>query len=479
MLTIMLVAFAPLVAWGLSGGEGRSPGAAGSSPSVRPSAPPLPSGIVARPPGTGAPPPSAGPGGTVGPGGAVRYHVDCQGGRDDASGRTPERAWRTLARASRESLAPGDTLLLRAGCSWQGPLDVSWSGSRERPITVSAYGTGPRPIIKDGPVQVEVSGSWLVVEGLALRTRPPMLDASCDDQPAGRIIGVRLAAGSSNVTVRDIDARGFFAAIRIDRGSSFNRILDNELHDNDMKSDDPTSDAGALGVDVLGDDNEIAGNRISGSDACSPFFSGRDGSAIHIFGGRRNVIHHNTVWDNNDFMELGDPRTADTTIAYNSDVSRLPGAAFLVVHGEGTRYGPVARTTVFNNSAYLSGRESYAIQCTGRCGPDILSFRDNIVWAEDRIGYAAPAFDEGGNIYWRSNGEPRIFFDVDPSSRLVDPGWRDPEGGDLRLSASSPAIDTASGLGLELGFDRDLGGTLVPVGAAPDVGAREWSGEAP
>lgn len=481
-MVVLLVAFAPLVAWGLSRAGSDASDAGRATPSVRPSAPPLPSGIIARPPATATPQPQASsrePGGTDEPDGARSYHVDCRDGRDDASGRTPQRAWRTLGRASRETLAPGDALLLQRGCEWPGPLGLPWNGSAERPITVSTYGSGARPLIRDGLVQVEVSGSWLVVEGLQLRTRPPMLDASCDDQPAGRSMGVRLLPGSGYVTVRDMDASGFFVAIRIDRGSDFNRILDNELHGNDMKSDDPNSDAGAIGVDVLGDDNEIAGNRVSGSDACSPFFAGRDGSAIHIFGGRRNVVHHNVTWDNNNFMELGDSRTADTTIAYNSDVSTLPGAAFLVVHGRDTRYGPVARTTVFNNSAYLSGRESYAIQCTGGCGPDVLSFRDNIVWAEDRIGHAEPAFDEGGNIYWRSNGEPRLFFEADQSSRMADPGWLDPDDRDLRLADGSPAIDTASGLGLQLGFDRDLAGATVPIGAASDVGAHEWAGDPP
>lgn len=476
-MTVLLVSFTPLVVWALSGaGRDRSEDAGASTP--RPSVRPLPSGIVAQPPNTMQPGlRSSGPVSSGGTPEAATYHVDCHAGQDSATGRSPQRAWLTLDRVSREELEPGDAVLLRRDCQWTGPLVLARSGTAEQPIMVSAYGQGSRPTIRDALVQVEVTGSWLIIEGLALSTVPPMLDATCDDQPAGRNMGLRLWAGSSNVTVRDIDARGFFVAIRIDRGSSFNRIIDNELHDNDMKSDDPISDAGAIGIDVLGDDNEITGNRISGSDTCSPFFSGRDGSAIHVFGGRRNVIRQNVAWDNNNFLELGDPRTTDTTIAYNISTSTLASGSFLVAHGHDTRYGPVARTTVFNNSAYLSGRESYAIQCTGRCGPEILSFRDNIVWSEDRIGHADTPFDEGGNIYWRSNGRPLTFFDVDPSSRIIDPGWLDPEGRDLRLSPDSPAIDSASGLGLQLGFDRDLGGVAVPVGASSDVGAFEWNGE--
>ena len=87
----------------------------------------------------------------------------------------------------------------------------------------------------------------------------------------------------------------------------------------------------------------MAYNRISGSDTCSRFFSGRDGSAISVYGGRHNVIHHNVSSQNHDFIELGDPRTSDTLIAYNADHSTLSRANFAVVHGLGSRYGPVTR----------------------------------------------------------------------------------------------------------------------------------------
>lgn len=46
----------------------------------------------------------------------------------------------------------------------------------------------------------------------------------------------------------------------------------------------------------------------------------------------------------------------------------------------------------------------------------------------------------------------------------------DPAKGDYRLKAGSPAIDA----GADLGYKRDLAGTPVPQGKAPDIGAYEF-----
>ncbi len=89
------------------------------------------------------------------------YYVDAQGGRDRNAGRTADRAWKTLRRARRQALAPGDTLYLHRGRTWSEPLRLHGSGRRGLPITVKDYGDGPRPriavrgvtaVANDGPV---------------------------------------------------------------------------------------------------------------------------------------------------------------------------------------------------------------------------------------------------------------------------------------------------------------------------------------
>jgi hypothetical protein len=75
---------------------------------------------------------------------AADRHVDPATGSDGADGATPERAWRTLARASAADLAPGDRVLLRGGARHPGTLVLSAedAGTPERPVVVAAYGDG-------------------------------------------------------------------------------------------------------------------------------------------------------------------------------------------------------------------------------------------------------------------------------------------------------------------------------------------------
>lgn len=81
---------------------------------------------------------------------ARAYYVNCVQGHDQASGLSPARAWRTLARASRQPYQPGDQLLLARGEVCRGQLRPHGSGAPGHPILLSAYGRGRRPLIRAG-----------------------------------------------------------------------------------------------------------------------------------------------------------------------------------------------------------------------------------------------------------------------------------------------------------------------------------------
>ena len=71
------------------------------------------------------------------------FHVSPTGD-DSADGLAPGSAWRTLDRASRAVLAPGDRLLLQGGASFGGTLvlDSTDAGDPARPVVVGSFGTG-------------------------------------------------------------------------------------------------------------------------------------------------------------------------------------------------------------------------------------------------------------------------------------------------------------------------------------------------
>ncbi|GBF75734.1 hypothetical protein PA598K_04162 [Paenibacillus sp. 598K] len=78
------------------------------------------------------------------------YYVDALGGDDDDDGRTPESAWQSLSPVNERTFKPGDRILLKTGGIWSGQLSPKGSGTAEHPITLSSYGTGPKPIINGG-----------------------------------------------------------------------------------------------------------------------------------------------------------------------------------------------------------------------------------------------------------------------------------------------------------------------------------------
>jgi hypothetical protein len=80
------------------------------------------------------------------------YYLDSSTGDDSNSGLSPSSAWRTIGKINSVALAPGDTVYFRRGGLWRETLDPDAGGSPGRPITFTAYGEGPAPIISGSDV---------------------------------------------------------------------------------------------------------------------------------------------------------------------------------------------------------------------------------------------------------------------------------------------------------------------------------------
>jgi chitodextrinase len=393
------------------------------------------------------------------PSGPRTYYVDSVGGSDLNAGTSDTSAWKTLAKPNTASLAPGDRLLFKRGDVWTGSLKITASGNSASPITVGAYGTGNLPVIQ-GPATscVVLAGSYLTVSGV---------QADGCSWAGAEILGandrVEQSVLSHNVAGVDVKA-----------GSVGAKVLDNQILDNNKMSvltPSPTNDdSGAFGVALHGDGAEVAYNRISGSDAFS-YDYGRDGAAVEVYGGQGNNVHHNVAVDNHDFSELGNPRSADNTFAYNLVRSSLAGSTFLVTRGGASSLGPVTHTRVYNNTVYLSGSSSQGFVCYAGCSPDILTLRDNIIQAVWKVGYADAPFDENDDLFYKG----KLQFRRGRRSLVTKPRFVAPPS-NLRLRRGSPAIDR----GVDLGYRRDLAGRRVPLDgdgngrAAVDLGAYEY-----
>lgn len=84
--------------------------------------------------------------------GATTYYLSSSQGSDTNSGTSVEMPWMSFSRVSIKAnstnkFAPGDSILLKAGDIFNGPLRIGNSGSNGSPVTIGRYGTGTNPVI--------------------------------------------------------------------------------------------------------------------------------------------------------------------------------------------------------------------------------------------------------------------------------------------------------------------------------------------
>ena len=88
---------------------------------------------------------------------AADYYVSSQGS-DQADGKSPANAWRTLAKVNGSTFEPGDKILLRRGDIWREQI-FPHSGSEADCITYGAYGTGEKPLLL-GSIRKNAPADW-------------------------------------------------------------------------------------------------------------------------------------------------------------------------------------------------------------------------------------------------------------------------------------------------------------------------------
>jgi hypothetical protein len=389
--------------------------------------------------------------------GGTTYYVS-PGGNDGASGTSPDQALRSLGRVEGLNLQPGDKVLLQRGASFSGKLAVWRGGTAAKRITIGAYGPKragkPRLTNNINDFCVMVGASYVTVT---------------DIHVTGCRVGI-WSRGTENLITK-VEATKNMHGIEVDAGSLRTRVVRNHLHHNDAMSPNTPGafdDYGAVGVVVLGDDTEVAFNRITDNWAPSADF-GTDGSAVEIYGGIGTVVHHNVGRNNRTFTELGNSRSADTTYAYNVATSSLKDSEFLITRGSNDYFGPVRGTIAVNNTVKLTGSNSSGFVCYAGCTPDLFAMYNNIFDVAGLIGHLEGERAGGNNIYWRGDMWSVTLL---PGDRVVDPKFRNSR---LTLRRGSPAVDRIK----KATMKRDLRGTKVGVDGngdgkrGSDIGALE------
>jgi hypothetical protein len=135
---------------------------------------------------------------------AQHYYVDCAAGNDAGAGSSTTTAWRTLARASTVTYAPGDTLSLRRGTTCHGVLAPKGSGTKASPIKINAYGTGALPaIVGDGARAAVVLRN---VQGYQLQSLDVSDPGPADGSPrTGILVELNDYGVGSNYTITGVN----------------------------------------------------------------------------------------------------------------------------------------------------------------------------------------------------------------------------------------------------------------------------------
>ncbi|MDQ0819148.1 hypothetical protein QFZ69_000027 [Arthrobacter sp. V1I7] len=348
------------------------------------------------------------------------------------------------------------------------------SGTSTAPITLNGYGTGNPPTVTGGKSGncIRINGNYTIVDGLR--------GVACG------YAGISVT-GDRNI-VRNSSASNNAVGIKAGSGSDFGKYTGNTLTNNNIMNVKTqgtncgtpqavkcSDDSGAFGVLINGNDNEVSRNTVSGSNALSYDYN-RDGSAVEIYNGNRNYIHHNVARENNNFAELGrSTGTADNNIFRYNLVRATCGAncsetTGLIARGTGTSFGPTKGTIFEFNTVYLNGPQSQAVVCHATC-PSSTVIRANIlVGVKNSLWINGSGWTERQNVLNGPINVPLNSTSTSAPARFVNAPV------DLHLTGTSPAIDRAG-----TGFSTfDLDGRAVPQNgdcagtAAADSGAYEY-----
>lgn len=387
------------------------------------------------------------------------FYLSSSTGNDSWDGTSPDRPWRSLARASQTRLAPGDQVLFKAGDSFAGQLVIASSGEPGRPLRFSRYGEGPKPLIAGGSAdgkghaaailirnQQHIAISDLDVTNTIERAAPGTpRDWSFGilvlNEGGGHLSGYRI----ERMTIRDVYAERLNHATE----DAFNKVVISAIrfvvndkpagtasHFSDITiSDNQISRIGRFGVQIShsarGDahsrnpdsgfnrDIVIRGNR---------FFE-LGGSAVLLAGARVALI------ENNDFDRTGSSVVPDRMVGRGSGAWVINSRDIVAQH---------------NRSRSVRGhKDSYGMHVD--YGNLNVLYQYN--YSEDSEGGFIEILGKNRNVIWRYNIS-------------VNDGLREKDGNTIWLSPWSPGM----GLSDEIYIYNNT--VFVRSGLYPDIDLR-------
>ena len=110
---------------------------------------------------------------------ATRYYVDSQGGNDRNNGLEAATAWKSHTKVRETKLRPGDVIMFKRNSQFSGPIQITESGTPDKPIVLTAFGAGNAPKFTNPDDRnmngncIRLSGSYVIIERLHFHDTPP------------------------------------------------------------------------------------------------------------------------------------------------------------------------------------------------------------------------------------------------------------------------------------------------------------------
>lgn len=401
----------------------------------------------------------------------------------DAGPGTKSHPWKSLAAVNTHHFCAGDTVYFARGSEYKGGFAIRDSGEPGRPITITAYGTGPAPRFTNPEFKVLhgnvilLRGSYIVVDGLYFDGGAP--SATTENKDVLAMGDIFIAKGSDHDVIRNSEFRN--SPIGIHVCGRFNLITHNDLHDTNRFL--AGKKWGPIAIFVSNGDNEISYNHITNYVAIGGRF-GADGGAIEldprIYGDSIHDlrIDHNYSYGNEGFIESTRARQSTTKVSVAYNVSDDYQEFILLWQGT---HCMIANNTVLRVLPKNSVTD--VVFTFGQVGNIV---RNNIFVVND----GRKVFSDNGTQVWGFGGhyagqehDHNLYFSVDhsqanpvglplgPGEKIANPDFVDYGKLNLHLRPQSPAIDAGVPVA---GYSKDFDGNPVPFGKTPDTGAYEF-----
>ena len=135
------------------------------------------------------------------------YYIDSVNGSDNNDGLSIHDPWKSHTKVESASLAAGDVIHFKKGSAFSGSIRISVSGTADKPIRLTSYGTGDLPKFTN-PTTRDASGNAMILGGDYIIVEHLHFHDTPGEYVSGMIIMTRLAAlriehGANHCVIRN------------------------------------------------------------------------------------------------------------------------------------------------------------------------------------------------------------------------------------------------------------------------------------